>query len=35
MTDDASEVEEMRMQWLDFDCVAEVRILTEPGWIAV
>jgi hypothetical protein len=33
MTDDASEAEEMRQQWLAFDCVAEVKILDLPGWV--
>jgi hypothetical protein len=27
MTDDVNEAEEIRIQWLAFDCVAEVRIL--------
>jgi hypothetical protein len=30
MTGDAVEAEEMRVQWLAFDCVADVRILDEP-----
>lgn len=33
MTEDAAEAEEMRVQWLEFDCVAEVRILDEAGWV--
>jgi hypothetical protein len=33
MTDDRSEAKEMREQWLAFDCVAEVPILDEPGWV--
>jgi hypothetical protein len=32
MTDSAEEAEEMRQQWLAFDCVAEVSVLDEPGW---
>jgi hypothetical protein len=35
MTDDASEADELREQWLAFDCVAEVRILDEPAWFKV
>jgi hypothetical protein len=35
MTDDAVEAEEMRVLCLDFGCVAEVRVLDEPGWVAV
>jgi hypothetical protein len=34
MTDDPSEAEELRQQWLAFDCVAEVVVLDEPGWSA-
>jgi hypothetical protein len=33
MTDNPSEAEEMRQQWLSFDCVAEVLVLDEPGWV--
>jgi hypothetical protein len=33
MTDDLAEAEEMRAQWLGFDCVAEVRVLDQPGWV--
>jgi hypothetical protein len=35
MTDDSSEAEEMRAQWLAFDCVAEVVVLDEPGWVSL
>jgi hypothetical protein len=35
MTGDASEAEEMRQQWLAFDCVAQVMVLDEPGWVAL
>ena len=35
MTDDGSEAEELRTQCLAFDCVAEVRVLDEPGWMKV
>jgi hypothetical protein len=35
MTDNASEAEELRQQWLAFDCVAEVRVLDEPGWVSL
>jgi hypothetical protein len=35
MTDDPSEAEEMRTQCLVFDCVSEVRVLDEPGWMEV
>jgi hypothetical protein len=35
MTDDASEAEEMGLQWLAFDCVAQVKVLDEPGWVAL
>jgi hypothetical protein len=35
MTDDLNEAEEMRIQCLAFDCVVEVRILDEPGWVTV
>jgi hypothetical protein len=31
ITDDTVEAEEMRVQFLDFDRVAEVRVLDEPG----
>jgi hypothetical protein len=30
MTDSLAEAEEMREQWLAFDCVAEVVVLDEP-----
>jgi hypothetical protein len=33
MTDNVSEADEMREQCLTFDCVGEVRILDEPGWV--
>jgi hypothetical protein len=35
MTDDTVEAEEMRVQFLDFDRAAEVRVLDEPGWFVV
>jgi hypothetical protein len=35
MTTNPSEAEEMRAQWLEFDCVAEVRVLDDPGWVAI
>jgi hypothetical protein len=35
MTDDPSEAEEMRQQWLAFDCVAQVMVLDEPEWAAL
>jgi hypothetical protein len=35
MTDDLSEAEEMRGQWLAFDCVAKVLVLDEPGWVSL
>jgi hypothetical protein len=35
MTDDTLEAEEMRLQFLDFNRAAEVRVLDEPGWFAV
>jgi hypothetical protein len=35
MTDDGSEAEQLRTQCLAFDCVAEVRVLDEPGWMKV
>jgi hypothetical protein len=35
MTEDSSEAEEMRVQWLAFDCVAEVVLLDEPGWVSL
>jgi hypothetical protein len=35
MTDDIVEAEEMRVQFLDFNRAAEVRVLDEPGWFAV
>ena len=31
MTDDSSEAEEMRAQWLAFDCVAEVIVVERDG----
>jgi hypothetical protein len=35
MTDDLSEAEKMREQMLAFDCVAEVVVLDEAGWVVV
>jgi hypothetical protein len=35
MTDHTVEADEMRLQFLDFDRAAEVRVLDEPGWFAV
>ena len=35
MTEDSSEAEEMRELWLGFDCVAEVPVSDEPGWVSV
>jgi hypothetical protein len=35
MTNDTVGAEEMRVQCLDFDSVAEVRVLDEPGWVEV
>lgn len=35
MTDDTVEAEEMRVQFLDLDSEAEVRVLDEPRWVAV
>jgi hypothetical protein len=35
MTDNASEAEELRQQWLAFDCVAEVRVLDELDWVSL
>jgi hypothetical protein len=35
MTDDASEAAETREQMLAFDCVAEVVVLDEPGWVSL
>jgi hypothetical protein len=35
MTDDTIEAEEMRVQFLDFYRAAEVKVLDEPGWVAV
>jgi hypothetical protein len=35
LTDDSSEAEEMREQWLAFDCVTEVLVLDQPGWVSV
>jgi hypothetical protein len=35
MTEDASEAEEIRQLWLGFDCVAEVVVSDEPGWVTV
>jgi hypothetical protein len=34
MTDDPSEAEEMREQWLAFDCVAEVLVLDESDLVS-
>src|SRR5271165_4562235 len=33
MTDDPSEAEEMREQWLAFDCVGEVLVSELPRWV--
>ena len=35
MTDDVNEAEEMRIQTVASDCVAEIRNLNESGWVAV
>jgi hypothetical protein len=35
MTDDPTEAEEMRTECLAFDCVVEVGVLNEPGWVKV
>jgi hypothetical protein len=35
MTEDPAEAEEMRQQWLTFDCVAEVVVLDESGWVSL
>jgi hypothetical protein len=35
MTDSLAKAEEMREQWLAFDCVAEVLVLDEPGWVSL
>jgi hypothetical protein len=35
MTDDASEAEEVRQDWLTFDSVAKVMVLDEPGWVSL
>jgi hypothetical protein len=35
MTDDVNEAEEMRIQTLGSDCVAEIRNSNESGWVAV
>ncbi|MBV8226245.1 MAG: hypothetical protein JO232_13765 [Verrucomicrobia bacterium] len=35
MTDNPSEAEETREQMLAFDCVAEVLVREEPGWVSV
>jgi hypothetical protein len=35
MTDDTSEADEMREQMLAFDCVAEVVVREEPGWVSL
>jgi hypothetical protein len=35
MTEDSSEAAEMRELWLAFDCVAEVLVSDEPGWVSV
>ena len=34
MTDDVNEAEEMRIQTLASDCVAEMRNSNESGWVA-
>jgi len=31
----SSDAEEMRAQMLAFDCVAEVLVLDEPGWVGL
>ena len=33
MTEDSSEVEELRELWLAFDCVAEVLVVDDPAWV--
>jgi hypothetical protein len=33
MTEDSSEAAELRELWLAFDCVAEVVVKDEPGWV--
>jgi hypothetical protein len=35
MTDDPSEAEEMREQMLAFECIAEVVVLDESGWVSL
>jgi hypothetical protein len=35
MTDDVNEAEEMRIQTLASDCVAEIRNSNESGWVSV
>jgi hypothetical protein len=35
MTDNAAEAEEMREQMLTFNCVREVMVLDEPGWVSL
>ena len=35
VTDDASQAEEMRERMLAFDCVAEVVVREEPGWVSL
>jgi hypothetical protein len=35
MTDDVTEAEEMRIQTLASDCVAETRNSNESNWVAV
>ena len=35
VTDDVNEAEEMRIQTLASDCVAEIRNSNESGWVAV
>lgn len=35
MTDDPTEAEEMRLQFLSIDSVTEVKVLDEPEWTQV
>jgi hypothetical protein len=35
VTDSAEEAQEMREQWLEFDCVAEVVVSNEPGSVSL
>jgi hypothetical protein len=35
MTDSLAKRSNCAGTWLAFDCVAEVRLLDEPGWVAV